>query len=485
MSRGRVKQQYTIWYLIITTDNMVDTWLQEAIQTADNIEYDIHLTWLTEETVRQISADQNEPTRMLEHRLTSLETFNSMDTPTRWPSLKELSLDDIVYYARPKKEYEWYAQSWDDVNPEIKAKFERLGIPDAERKYLAGAGGQMDSENVYHNIKKKRAEKWVIFEDMPAALHTHSELVKKYFMKLVPSTDHKFAALHGAVRSGGTFIYIPKWVKVTEPLQAYFRMNTYGGGQFEHTLIIVDDDAQGDYIEWCSAPKFNKTSLHAWLVEVFVGKNSHMRYSSVENWSTNTYNLNTKRSLIEDNGYMERVNGNLWSCTTMLYPCSILKWHNSKTDLLGIAVAWKDQNQDTGSKVVHIGKNSSSTIISKSISKDGWIATYRGIVDIKATATWAVNSTECDALLMDDQSVSTTLPYINVANDAGTVAHEASAGKVDDTELFYLMSRGLEEEQAMAMIVNGFFSPIVKKLPLEYAGELNKLIEMEMEGSVG
>jgi Fe-S cluster assembly protein SufB len=265
-------------------------------------------------------------------------------------------------------------------------------------------------------------------------------LVQKYFMKLVPPTDHKFAALHGAVRSGWTFIYVPKWIKLDEPLQAYFRMNTYAGGQFEHTLIIIDDDAQWNYIEWCSAPKYDKASLHAGLVEVFVWKNSQMKYSSVENRSTNTYNLNTKRALLEENAYMERVNGNMWSCTTMLYPCSILKWDNSKTDLLGIAVAGQWQNQDTGSKVIHIWKNTSSQIISKSISKDWWIATYRWLVNITANADWAVNSTNCDALLLDERSVSNTIPDIIVDNDSATIAHEASAWKIDEWEIFYEIS---------------------------------------------
>lgn len=463
---------------------MSNTTLKDALETADQIEYALYLTGITSEVVHQISADQNEPDWMLEHRLKSLEIFQQKAMPTRGPSLAWLRFDEIVTYAKPKNA-ENYRTDRADVDPTIKAKFERLGIPEAERRYLAWAGGQMDSQNVYHKIKQKRAEKGVIFEDMAEALHKHPELVRKYFMKLVPAHDHKFAALHGAVWSWGTFIYVPKGVIVNEPLQAYFRMNTYGGGQFEHTLIIIEDDAQGDYIEGCSAPKFDKKSLHAWLVEVFVGKNAKMRYSSVENWSTNTYNLNTKRALVDDYGYMERVNGNLGSCTTMLYPCSILKWHYAKTDMLGIAVAGANQNQDTGSKVIHIGRHTSSTIVSKSISKDGGIATYRGIVDIKKSAEGATNCTECDALLMDDQSISTTIPHIHVDNDSATVAHEASAGKVDETQMFYLMSRGLEEEKAMAMIVNGFFSPVVKKLPLEYAGELNKLIEMEMEGSVG
>lgn len=463
---------------------MSDTSLKHTLETADNLEYSIFLNTLSEETVRQISADQNEPEWMLEHRLRSLEIFHSLPLPSRGPSLEGLSFDEIVYYAKPKNA-DSYQTDREEVDPTIKEKFARLGIPEAERKYLAGAGGQMDSQNVYHKLKKKREEKGVIFEDMPEAINKYPELVQKYFMKLVPAKDHKFAALHGAVWSGGTFIYVPKGVIVDEPLQAYFRMNTYGGGQFEHTLIVIDDDAKGDYIEWCSAPKYDKKSLHAWLVEVYVGKRAQMRYSSVENRSTNTYNLNTKRSIIEDDGYMERVNGNLWSCTTMLYPCSILKWHRSKTDMLGIAVAGESQNQDTWSKVIHIWRDTSSTIVAKSISKDGGIATYRGIVDIKASADGATNATECDALLMDDLSVSTTIPYIHVDNDTATIAHEASAGKVDEALLFYMMSRGIEEEKAMAMVVNGFFSDVVKKLPLEYAGELNKLIEMEMEGSVG
>ena len=462
---------------------MSDTSLKHTLETPDNLEYSIFLNTLSEDTVRQISADQNEPEWMLEHRLRSLEIFHSLPLPSRWPNLDWLSFDEIVYYAKPKNA-DTFQTDWNDVDPTIKEKFARLGIPEAERKYLAGAGGQMDSQNVYHKLKMKRAEKWVVFEDMPEAINKYPELVQKYFMKLVPSKDHKFAALHWAVRSGGTFIYVPKWVIVDEPLQAYFRMNTYWGGQFEHTLIVIDDDAKGDYIEWCSAPKYDKKSLHAWLVEVYVWKRAQMRYSSVENRSTNTYNLNTKRSIIEDDGYMEWVNGNLGSCTTMLYPCSILKWHRAKTDMLGIAVAGADQNQDTGSKVIHIWRDTTSTIVAKSISKDGGVATYRGIVDIKASADNATNATECDALLMDDLSVSTTIPYIHVDNDSATIAHEASAGKVDEALLFYMMSRGIEEEKAMAMVVNGFFSDVVKKLPLEYAGELNKLIEMEMEGSV-
>lgn len=468
-----------------------NTQLKNTLETASKIHYDLYLTGLNQDTVKKISKAQNEPERMLEHRLKCLEVFQQQKYPTWGPELfwiVKMIEDDqswLVRYAKPKSESEWYANDWDEVPEEIKQKFERLGIPEAERKYLAGAGGQFDSQTVYHQIKEKRAKQGIIFEDMPKALHTHWDLIKKYFMKLVPETDHKFASLHGAVWSGWTFIYVPKGVKVTDPLQAYFRMNTYAGGQFEHTLIIVEDDASMSYIEWCSAPKYDKNSLHAGLVEIFVGNNAFVKYSSVENWSTNTYNLNTKRATVWKKGHIQRVGGNLGSCTTMLYPCSILQWDNAKAEHLGVAVAGKNQNQDVWSKIIHIGKNTSSTIVSKSISKDWWISTYRGIVKILPHAKNVVNSTECDALLLDDKSVSTTIPYIDTQNDSAVVAHEASAGKVDEEKLFYLGSRGIDEEKAMGMVVNGFFADIVKKLPLEYAGELNTLIEMEMEGSVG
>lgn len=464
--------------------------LRNTLESADNIKYDIYLQWLNQQTVTEISKQQNEPQWMLDLRLQSLEQFSKINLPERWPDLtwimKEIQSDSwIVRYAKPSSDYQWYAHKREDVPQDIKQKFDRLWIPEAEKKYLAWAGWQFDSKNFYHNIKKKRAKKWVIFEDMALALQNHSDLVKKYFMKLVPPSDHKFAALHWAVWSGWTFIYVPKWVNVSEPLQAYFRMNTYAGWQFEHTLIIVEDEANISYIEWCSAPKFDKSSLHAGCVELFVWKNSKLKYSSVENWSTNTYNLNTKRAVVQDWWNIQRVGWNLWSCTTMLYPCSILKWDNSSAEHLWIAVAGEWQNQDVWSKIIHIWKNTSSKIVSKSISKDGGISTYRGLVHIWSSAENAINNTECDALMLDDISKSITIPNIKNDSDSGIIAHEASAWKVDEELLFYLESRWIEKERAMAMIVNWFFSDIVKKLPLEYAGELNTLIEMEMEGSVG
>lgn len=458
--------------------------LKKTLESSDNIKYKILLKWLSEQTVKQISHAQNEPDWMLDFRLKSFAQFQKMSYPKRWPDLSKLNLDEIIYYAEPSKDYDWYANNWDDVPTEIKEKFQRLWIPEAEQKYLSGAGWQYDSLNVYHKIKAQRAEKWVVFDDMPHALQNHPDLVKKHFMTVVPPTDHIFAALHWAVWSGGSFVYIPQWVILDNPLQAYFRMNTYAGWQFEHTLIVLEEWAQWSYIEWCSAPKYDKNSLHAGLVEIIVGPNAKMKYSSVENRSTNTYNLNTKRAIVEKNWYMERVNWNLWSCTTMLYPASILKWDNSKTDMLWIAVAWENQNQDTGSKVIHIWKNTSSKIISKTISKDWGISTYRWLVKITKNAENSTNYTECDALLLDDKSISTTIPDITCNNKTSIVAHEASAGKVDEFQLFYLKSRGIEEEKAMAMIVNWFFSSVVKKLPLEYAWELNKLIELEMENSI-
>ncbi len=455
--------------------------IQQEIEKSDKIEYELYLTELNKETVKKISEDQNEPKRMLEHRIKSLEIFKKMPMPKRWPSLSDLNFKDFVYYAKPKKWYEGITNSRENVPKEIKNKFDKLWIPQAEKKYLAWVWWQMDSNNFYHKIKEKREKKWVIFEDLPIALKKHWDVIKKHFMKLVPPTDHKFSALHWAVWSWGTFIFIPKWLKVNEPLQAYFRMNMFWWGQFEHTLIILEDDTEASYIEWCSAPKYNSFSLHAWCVEVFVWKNSTMKYSSVENWSTNTFNLNTKRSLIDENWYMEWISWNLWSCVAMLYPCSILKWDNSKTDMYWVAVAWKWQNQDIWNKAIHLWKCTKSNIVSKSISNDWWIATYRWLVYIWSNAKNCTNNTKCDALILDDVSISNTVPTIKNFNSDSSIAHEATTWKINTETLFYLTSRWLTDEKATSLIVNGFFSSIVKKLPLEYAWEMNKLIEMEIE----
>lgn len=440
---------------------------------------------INEKVVRQISLSNKEPEWMLELRLKALELYNKREMPKWWPNLDKLNLDSIYYFAKP--EGAGNNKSWDDVPENIKATFDKLWIPEAEKKALAWVGAQYDSETVYHSLKDELVEQWVIFDDMTHALQNpeYEALIKKYFAKSIPLNDHKFSALHYAVWSGGTFLYIPKWVKVSEPLQSYFRMNVKAWGQFEHTMIIVEDEAEAHYIEGCSAPKYDENSLHAGWVEIFVGKNAKMRYSSVENWSLDTFNLNTKRAIVQESWVIEWVWGNMGSNTTMLYPCSVLVGDNSKADHLGLAFANEGQNQDTWAKVIHIGKNSSSNIVSKSISKAGWISTYRGLVDIKPGAIGSVSKIECDALLLDNKSVSDTIPDIRVGNADSIVAHEASAGKINEEDLFYLMSRGISEEEAQAMIVNGFLSPVMKELPLEYASEMNVLISMEMEGSIG
>lgn len=453
---------------------------RENLDASDNITYStIAEPGLSEAVVRQISASFNEPQWMLEHRLKSLEVYNSLAMPKWWPNLDKLKLDEIYYFAKP--EGSGNATNWDNVPTEIKATFDRLGIPEAERAMLAGVGAQYDSEVVYHNLRDELKEKGVIFEDMSVALHKYEDIVKKYFMKLLPMSDHKFMALHGAVWSGGTFLYIPKWVKIDAPLQAYFRMNVRAGGQFEHTLIILEDEAEAQYIEGCSAPKYNTPSLHAGWVEIYVGKNAKMRYSSVENWSIDTYNLNTKRAIVEENGIIEWVGGNLGSGVTMLYPCSVLKWDNSQAMNFWIAFANAGQNTDTGSKVIHIGKNTKSEIISKSLTKGGGISTYRWLLDIKKSAENAVAKIDCDGLILDNLSRSDTIPDIRVNNSSSMVAHEASVGKINEDTLFYLMSHGIEEDDARTMIVRWFISPLMKELPLEYAAEMNVLIAMEME----
>lgn len=435
-----------------------------------------------EELVRRISADKKEPQWMLEHRLESLKIFREKAVPTWGADLSVLDFDDIIYYARPGTVE---TNDWGEVPPEIRNVYDRLGIPEAERKMLAGVGAQYESEVVYHNLKKEWEDQGVIFLDMDDAVEQHPELTKEYFMKCVPSSDHKFAALHGAVWSGGTFLYIPKNVKVREPLQAYFRMNARNMGQFEHTLIVVEAGADVHYIEGCSAPKYGSQALHAGCVEIFVKPGATCRYSSVENWSRDTYNLNTKRAIVEKDATMEWVGGNMGSGVTMLYPCSVLVGEGARCDHMAIAFANKGQWQDTGAKVFHLAPHTSSKVVSKSISKAGGVAVYRGQLKISPKAHDCIANVECDALLLDDISRTDTVPDMQIRNNDVTIAHEATVGKLSEEDLFYLMSRGIAEEEARAMIVNGFIEPIVRLLPLEYAVEMNRLIELEMEGSVG
>lgn len=439
---------------------------------------------ISEELVREISRQKSEPDWMLEIRLRGLKGFQELALPDWGPSLDDLDLTQLHMFIKPDADAN--AHSWEDVPDDIKNTFDKLGIPEAEREALGGVGAQYESQVVYHNLKQEWEEQGVVFLDCDEAVKQYPDLVQKYFMTTcVPVRLHKFSALHAAVWSGGTFIYVPPGVKVTTPLQAYFRMNAKKGGQFEHTLIIVDEGAEVQYIEGCSAPQYTTNSLHAGCVEVHVLKGARARYSSIENWSRNTYNLNTKRAVCYDDAVVEWVNGNLGSNVTMLYPASMLIGDRSKSDFIGIAFAGEGQNQDTGCKITHIGKDTSSTITSKSISQGGGITSYRGLLSIKKDAKNAKSNVECDALMMDNQSQSNTYPYMDIRENSCDIAHEATVGKISDEQIFYLMSRGIDEETATKMIVSGFVEPIVKELPLEYAVELNRLIELEMEGSLG
>jgi len=438
---------------------------------------------LNENVIRQISLDKKEPEWMLNKRLKAFEIFKKKPMPSFGPSLDELNLDDIYFYMKPDAKKN--SNNWKDVPKEIRQTYEKLGIPQAERKALGGVGAQYESEIIYHNLKKNLEKKGVVFLDMDLAIKTHEELVKKYFMtNCVTPSLHKFSALHAAVWSGGTFIYVPKNVRVELPLQAYFRMNAKSGGQFEHTLIIADEGSEIHYIEGCSAPLYTENSLHAGCVEIHVLKNAKVRYSSIENWSKNTYNLNTKRAVVHENGAMEWVNGNLGSKVTMLYPCSILVGEGAKTDYIGIAYAGKDQFQDTGCKVYHLNSNTSSHVISKGISVKGGTSSYRGLINVKKGALNSKSNVRCDGLMLDKNSKALTFPAMEVSENKVNVSHEAAIGKLQEEQLFYLMSRGLKEKDAVKMIVSGFIEPVIKELPLEYAVELNKLIELEIENSV-
>ena len=435
---------------------------------------------LDEETVLKVSAEKNDPEWMMDFRLKCLKLYNEMEMPKWGPSIEGLDMDKITSYVRHKSDMK---NNWEDVPEDIKNTFERLGIPQAERESLAGVGAQYDSELVYHNVKDEVAAQGVIYTDLESALKTeYADMIKSHFMTLIPPTDHKFAALHGAVWSGGSFVYVPKGVKVDIPLQSYFRLNAAGAGQFEHTLIIVDEGADLHFIEGCSAPKYNVANLHAGAVELFVAKNARLRYSTIENWSKNMYNLNTKRALIEENGIMEWVSGSFGSHTGYLYPMTILKGDHSKMEFTGITFAGKGQNLDTGAKVVHQGVGTTSVINSKSISKDGGIGTYRSSVVIQSSAKKAKASVSCDSLMVDSISRADTIPGMDIRTDDADVGHEAKIGRISDDAIFYLMSRGISEEEAKAMIVSGFANPVSKELPLEYAVEMNNLIKLEMSG---
>ncbi len=451
-----------------------------------NVDKDVYKVkeGLTADIVRQISEEKNDPEWMLEHRLKSLEIYNSMEMKEWGPPIDGLHMDNIVTYIKPKDNK--MSADWDEVPEEIKDTFERLGIPQAERQSLAGVGAQYDSELVYHNVREEVAAMGVVYTDLESAMHgEYGDMIREHFMKLITPQDHKFAALHGAVWSGGSFVYVPAGAKVEIPLQSYFRLNAPGAGQFEHTLIIVDEGADLHFIEGCSAPKYNVANLHAGAVELFVGKNARLRYSTIENWSKNMYNLNTKRATVEEGGKMEWVSGSFGSHTSYLYPMTILKGNDSKVEFTGITFAGEGQNLDTGMKVVHTGQRTVSTVNTKSISKSGGISTFRSAVVIGPEAKGAKSAVDCSSLMLDDISRSDTVPAMDVRCDDVDIGHEAKIGRISDEAIFYLMSRGISEEDARAMIVSGFADNVSKELPLEYAVEMNNLIRLEMKGSIG
>ena len=438
---------------------------------------------LTPEIVEQISKEKNDPAWMQLFRLQSLQIYNSMKIPDWGPPIDDLNMDQIVTYVRPNTKM---SAKWSDVPEDIKDTFERLGIPQAERKSLAGVGAQYDSELVYHNVKAEVAAQGVVYTDLESAMHgEYADMIRTHFMKLVKPNDHKFAALHGAVWSGGSFVYVPPGVSVEIPLQSYFRLNAPGAGQFEHTLIIVDEGASLHFIEGCSAPKYNVANLHAGCVELFVGKNAKLRYSTIENWSKNMYNLNTKRATVAEGGTIEWVSGSFGSHTSYLYPMTILKGKGSRMEFTGITFAGKGQNLDTGAKVVHAAPETSSYINTRSISKDGGISTFRSSVVITKKAPKSKAAVSCQSLMLDDISRSDTIPAMDIRTKDADVGHEAKIGKINDDAVFYLMSRGIPEEDARAMIVSGFADKVSKELPLEYAVEMNNLIQLEMKGSIG
>jgi Fe-S cluster assembly protein SufB len=439
---------------------------------------------ITDEIIREISREKGDPEWMLDFRLKSLEIYNRMRMPDWGSSIEGLDMDRIVTYIRPKSRMN---TRWEDVPDEIKETFERLGIPQAERESLAGVGAQYDSELVYHNVRKEVAESGVVYTDLESAMHDerYAEMIRSHFMKLVPPTDHKFAALHGAVWSGGSFVYVPRGVHLEIPLQSYFRLNAKGAGQFEHTLIILEEDSYLHFIEGCSAPKYYEASLHAGCVELYVGKGATLRYSTIENWSKNMYNLNTKRAIVEENGKIEWVSGSFGSHVSYLYPMSILNGRKSRAEFTGITFAGEGQNLDTGAKIVHNAPLTSSYMNTRSISKSGGISTFRSSVTINEKAEGSKSSVSCESLMLDSISRSDTIPVMVVKTDKRDVGHEARIGRISDEAVFYLMSRGLDEASAKALIVSGFAENVSKELPLEYAVEMNNLITLEMKGSIG
>lgn len=437
---------------------------------------------LTREIVREISAGKNEPDWMLESRLHSFDLFEKLGMPAWGPSLAELDMNQIVTYVRPNINM---TDDWKELPSDIRQTFDRLGIPKAEQESLSGVGAQYDSEVVYHNMQEDLKSSGVIYTDMETAIREYEDIVKKHFMKLLPAGDHKFMALHGAVWSGGSFVYVPKGVSVPMPLQSYFRLNAPGAGQFEHTLIICEDESSLHFIEGCSAPRYNVLNLHAGCVELYVGEGASLRYSTIENWSKNMLNLNSKRAKVQKGGSIEWVSGTFGSHITMLYPTSILQGEGARSEYTGVSFASEGQILDTGAKVIHAASNTSSTMNSKSISKQGGNTTTRSSVQVMPGTENVKASVSCEALMMDNISRSDTIPAMDIRSDGADIGHEAKIGRISDEAIFYLMSRGLSEGEARAMIVRGFVEPVAKELPLEYAVEMNRLVGLELEGTIG
>src|SRR5947207_5600061 len=437
---------------------------------------------LSRGTVEEISKMKGEPDWMREFRLRSYDVFMSKPMPNWGGDMSKIDFQNIYYYAKASEKQ---GKSWDDVPESDRNTFEKLGIPEAERKFLAGVGAQYESEVVYHNLREDLQKQGVIFIDTDTAVKEQPELMKKHFGKVIPPEDNKFAALNSAVWSGGSFIYVPPNVKVDLPLQAYFRINAANMGQFERTLIIADNYSDVQYIEGCTAPVYSTDALHSAVVEIIVKKGARSRYSTIQNWSTNVYNLVTKRAYAYEDASVEWIDANVGSKLTMKYPSVYLVGPRAKAEIVSVAFAGKDRHQDTGAKVIHLAPYTSSRITAKSLSKDGGLTTYRGLVHVAKGAVGVKSSVRCDALLMDDRSKTTTYPYMEVNEDDATITHEATVGRINEDQLFYLMSRGLSETQALSMIVTGFMEPFTRVLPMEYAVEFNRLIEMEMEGAVG
>ena len=437
---------------------------------------------LNEDIIKQISKEKNEPSWILDIRLKALKIYNELPMPNWGPDLSELDLDSIASYVKTSNKE---VDDWEKVPEDIKDVFDKLGIPEAEKKSLGGVGAQYDSEMVYHKMSDKLKKLGVIYENFDTAVKEHEDLVREYFTKCVPLNNHKFIALHYALFSGGSFVYVPKGVKLTDPLQSYFRLNERGAGQFEHTLIIVEDEASLEFIEGCSAPGYNELNLHCGCVELFVKNNAYLKFSTIENWSKNLLNLNTKKSIVGDNSKIEWIMGSFGSKISMLYPMTILNGDNSKCEMTQISFAGKGQNLDTGIKVIHNAKNTSTRVNSKSISKDGGICTFRSNVWVKKNADNSKLALSCESLMLDSESRSDTIPVSNIENENITFSHEAKIGKISDETIFYLMSRGISEEEAISMLVRGFAEPVSKEFPIEYAVEMNRLINLELEGSIG